>query len=172
MFDFPVSVFYYLLVVGCASTQTSTSTTQSSGNYSEDLSVLRPKTQAVAQSTTTTANPVDERKATPYVEPKFAINKQVDAVLDSIDRINQGRKFIEGFTIQVYSGLKREDALNAKRQLSTSFPAIESEVQYSQPNFRVKAGRYYDRLNAQKDFLSVKRVFPSAILIPDRIALD
>ena len=115
---------------------------------------------------------MEERKATPYVEPRVAVNKQVDAVLDSIDHINQTRKFVDGFTIQVYSGLKREDALNAKRQLSTSFPTIDSEVQYAQPNFRVKAGRYYDRMNAQKDFSNVKRVFPSAILIPDRIALD
>jgi hypothetical protein len=175
MFNFPAAVFYYCLLAGCAApshTSTTTSASQGGGNYSEDLSVLRIKPQAGVQNVTTPVNPVEERKATPYVEPKIAVNKQVDAVLDSIDRINHTRKFVDGFTIQVYSGLKREDALNAKRHLSISFPAIESEVQYSQPNFRVKAGRYYDRMNAQKDFLSVKRVFPSAILIPDRIALD
>ena len=174
MFNFPAAVFYYCLVAGCASsTHTSTSSSsQNGGNYSEDLSALRPRPAAVNPATATPANPAEERKATPYVEPKIAVNKQVDAVLDSIDRINLTRKFVDGFTIQVYSGLKREDALSAKRQLSTSFPTIESDVQYAQPNFRVKAGRYYDRMNAQKDFLSVKRVFPSAILIPDRIALD
>jgi len=174
MFNFPAVVFYYCMIAGCASpshTSSTSSATQNGGNYSEDLSALRPRPQAVAQ-TSTPVNPVEERKATPYVEPRIAVNKQVDAVLDSIDRINRTRKFVDGFTIQVYSGLKREDALSAKRQLSTSFPTIESEVQYAQPNFRVKAGRYYDRMNAQKDFLSVKRVFPSAILIPDRIVLD
>jgi hypothetical protein len=174
MFNFPAAVFYYCLLAGCASPShtSTTAASQGGGNYSEDLSVLRVKAQAVAQNTTTPVNPAEERKATPYVEPKIAVNKQVDAVLDSIDHINQSRKFVDGFTIQVYSGLKREDALNTKRQLNSSFPTIQSEVQYAQPNFRVKAGRYYDRMNAQKDFLSVKRVFPSAILIPDRIALD
>jgi len=143
MFSFPAAVFYYCLLAGCASpSHTSTSSSQSSGNYSEDLSALRPKPAAVTQTTTTPANPTEERKATPYVEPKIAVNKQIDAVLDSIDRINQTRKFVDGFTIQVYSGLKREEPLNAKRQLSPSFPTIESEVQYAQPNFRVKAGRY------------------------------
>jgi hypothetical protein len=171
MIDLPAAIIYCCLIAGCAPTKTTTSATPS-GGYSEDLSVLRPKPTAAAQNTTTAVNPADERKATPYVEPKIAVNKQVDAVLDSIDRINQSRKFVDGFTIQVYSGLKREDALNAKKQLSSAFPTIESEVQYSQPNFRVKAGRYYDRMNAQRDFQSVKRVFPSAILIPDRISLD
>jgi hypothetical protein len=173
MINFPAAVIYCILIAGCGPTKpTASTTTASGGNYTEDLSSLRPKPQPVAQNTGTAVNPGEERKATPYVEPKFAVNKQVDVVLDSIDRINQSRKFVDGFTIQVYSGLKREDALNAKRQLSTSFPTIESEVQYAQPNFRVKAGRYYDRMNAQRDFLSVKRVFPSAILIPDRISLD
>jgi hypothetical protein len=168
MFDFPVSVIYYFLVLGCASTQSTTSSTQSSG-YSEDLTVWHPK---VETPQTTPTNPSDERKATPYVEPQFAMNKQIDAVLDSIDRLNIARKYIDGFTIQVYSGLKREDALNAKKMLTTSFPTIESEVHYNQPNFRVKAGKYLDRMNAQRDFLLVKRLFPSAIVIPDKFALN
>jgi hypothetical protein len=168
MFNFPVFVIYSFMVAGCASTQSSTSSTQGNG-YSEDLSVWRPKTETPATTTSTTT---DDRKETPYVEPKFAINKQVDAVLDSIDRLNDARKFIDGYTIQVYSGLKREDALNAKKTMSTSFPTIESEVQYSQPNFRVKAGKYYDRMNAQRDFLMVKRLFPSAIVIPDKFEMN
>jgi len=168
MFYFPVSVVYYFMMVGCASTQTATSTSQSNG-YSEDLSVWRPK---IETTETTNSNPTDERKATPYVEPQYAINKQVDAVLDSIDRLNNARKYVEGFTIQVYSGLKREDALNAKKTLTTTFPTIESEVQYNQPNFRVKAGKYFDRMNAQRDFLLVKRMFPSAIIIPDKFAAN
>ena len=169
MFNFPVSMIYYFLVVGCASTQSTTSSSTQTSKYSEDLSVWHPK---VETTETPTVNPAEDRKATPYVEPRFAINKQVDEVLDSIDRLNGARKFVEGFTIQVYSGLKREDALNAKKTLSTSFPTIESEVQYNQPNFRVKAGRYYDRMNAQRDFLLVKRLFPSAIVIPDKFAVN
>jgi hypothetical protein len=169
MFNIPVYLLYCFLA-GCASTQStsSTSATQGSG-YSEDLSVWRPKVETSAAVTTPVQN--DSRKETTYVEPKFNINKQVDVVLDSIDRLNQNKKYIEGYTIQVYSGLKREDALNAKKTLATSLPNLETEVQYAQPNFRVKVGKYYDRINAQKDFLLVKRLFPSAIVIPDKITV-
>jgi hypothetical protein len=170
MFNIPVYLLYCFLA-GCASTQSTSSTskpTQGSG-YSEDLSVWRPKVEASTSVTSPTQT--DGRKETPYVEPKFNINKQVDVVLDSIDRLNQNRRFIEGFTIQIYSGLKREDALNAKKTLATSLPELESEVQYAQPNFRVKVGKYYDRINAQKDFVLVKRLFPSAIVIPDKIVV-
>jgi septal ring-binding cell division protein DamX len=96
----------------------------------------------------------------------------LDAVLDSIDRINLNKKFIEGFTIQVYSGMKREDALNVKKQLLTTLPEFESELQYSQPNYRVKMGKYYSRLEAEKDYQLVKRFFKAAILVPDKIAVN
>ena len=66
------------------------------------------------------------RKQTPYVEAKYSVNKKLDAVLDSIDRINLQRNFIDGFTIQVYSGLKREDALNTKKELTSTLPDLQS----------------------------------------------
>jgi hypothetical protein len=160
-----------LLMISCAGPKKTTSTTTTGGTkYSEDLSTLRPKVEeapakpAPAQDNT--------RKQTPYVDAKYSVNNKLDAVLDSIDRINLQRNFIDGFTIQVYSGLKREDALNTKKELTSSLPDLKSEVQYSQPNFRVKVGKYFSRLDAQKDYVEVKRHFPTAIIIPDKVAIN
>ena len=158
-----------LLASGCKPTK-QPQTTQD-GKYSEDLSSLRPK----VEEEVVTTNPTPEKtKRDPkaYVEPKHTVNKQLDAVLDSIDRINLTRKFIEGYTIQIYSGLKREDALSAKKQLTTSIPKLESDLQYVQPNYRVKTGKYFTRLEAEKDFEKIKRFFPAAIVVPDKIAIN
>lgn len=158
------------LVAGCKSVQTGTTSSSQDGKYSEDLSALRPKMEA--QNTETITPEQAKRDPKAYVEPQFTVNKQLDAVLDSIDRINLTRKFIEGYTIQVYSGQKREDALNIKKQLTISTPHITSEVHYEQPNFKVKAGKYYTRLEAQKDFEQIKKYFPSAILVPGQISIN
>src|SRR6187401_1749043 len=160
-----------LVMISCAGPKTTTSTTTAAGaKYSEDLSTLRPK---VEEAPTKTAPVQDNtRKQTPYVEAKYSVNKKLDAVLDSIDQINLQRNFIDGFTIQVYSGLKREDALNTKKELTSTLPDLQSEVQYSQPNFRVKVGKYFNRLDAQKDYVEVKRHFPTAIIIPDKVAIN
>lgn len=157
-----------LLASGCK-TAKPTQTTQE-GKYSEDLSGLRPKVEE--ETAIVTAPEKNKRDPKAYVEPIHTVNKQLDAVLDSIDRINLTRKFIEGYTIQVYSGMKREDALNAKKQLTTSIPKLESELQYLQPNYRVKTGKYFTRLEAQKDYEKIKRYFPSAIVVPDKIAIN
>lgn len=167
----PVIVMALVVVYGCKPTQAPQKTTSQDGKYSEDLSALRPK--AEEQTTEDPAAP-DKIKRDPkaYVEAQFTVNKRLDAVLDSIDQINLTRKTIEGYTIQVYSGTNREEALNAKKQLTLSIPNRNSEVQYEQPNFKVKAGKYFNRLEAQKDFDLIKKIFPSAIVVPSQISIN
>ena len=156
-----------LLISHCAAPKSTTAT--QGGKYSEDLSVWRPKPKSPADATVVT--PVEDRKTTAYVEPKLAVNKPLDTVLDSIDHINRHKRYVEGFTIQVYSG-KREEALSAKKTLATSLPDLDCDVQFTEPIFRVKVGKYYTRLEAQHDYMAVKRYFPAAIIIPEKLSLN
>ena len=52
------------------------------------------------------------------------------------------------------------------------FRTFHSEVVYAQPNFRVKVGKYYTRIDAQRDYVAVKKYFPTAIVIPDKVAIN
>ncbi len=164
------AIFFLVLLIGWACKPTQSTQGVQDGKYSEDLSGLRPK---IEEPTETTVLP-DHNKRDPktYVEPQHTVNKELDAVLDSIDRINLKRKFFEGYTIQVYSGMKREDALNARKQLTIALPDLDSELQYLQPNYRVKTGKYFSRLEAEKDYQMVKRYFQAAILVPDKISIN
>ena len=170
MFGVPVYLVYLLFVAGCASPKmTTTSTTPTAGSgYSEDLAALRPKMEVPKDSVikSTDRGP----KTAQYVEPRFNVNDKLDTVLDSIDRINLARKFVEGYTIQVYSG-RREQALETRKQLTQLLPEIASEVQFTEPIFRVKAGKYYSWMDAQAHFTLIKKYFPAAIIIPDKIPL-
>lgn len=160
-----------LLITGCKSgQQTKKSTSAQDGKYSEDLSALRPKVEELPANAATPDQVKRDPKAS--VEAKFTVNKQLDAVLDSIDQINLNARFVEGFTIQVYSGKNREEALNVKKQLTLSAPNLTTEVQYEQPNFKVKSGKYFTRLEAQKDFEQIKKYFPTAIVVPGQIVIN
>jgi hypothetical protein len=162
-----------VLLAGCASKVTTTASS-GAGKYSEDLSVWRPETKEkkdTVKTNPTTTGP-ERVRTNQYVEARYAVNDQVDTVLDSIYKENLSKGFIDGYTIQVYSGIKREDALNVKKKMSQTLPELESDVQYRQPNFRVRAGKYLNRLEAQQDYLAVKRYFPNAIVIPDRIEIQ
>lgn len=156
------SYIIYFLIAGCATTQPSG--TSSSSAYSEDLSALRPVFQEEKQQPAITEEP----KKRENIAPKFTVNEQLHSVLDSIDSINISRNYIEGFTIQIYSGQKREDALSTKKTIDQALPELKAEMVYVQPTFRIKAGKYFTQLDAQKDYVSVKRFFPNAILVPDK----
>lgn len=167
----PFFLVVLVLVVSCKPTQKTTTTTPQNGKYSEDLSSVRPKIEEQPQDNTSTPDKIKrDPKAT--VDAQFTVNKQLDAVLDSIDRLNLNRRSIEGYTIQVYSGTNKDEALNAKKQLTLSIPNISSEVQYEQPNFKVRSGKYYTRLEAQKDFGQIKKFFPAAIVVPGQIGMN
>jgi hypothetical protein len=160
-----------IILAGCKPSQKTQTTATQDGKYSEDLSSLRPKVEEQIQGNTTSPDNI-KRDPKAYVDAQFTVNKRLDAVLDSIDRLNLNRRFIEGYTIQVYSGTNKDDALNAKKQLTLTAPNLNSEVQYEQPNFKVRSGRYYTRLEAQKDFDQIKKSFPAAIVVPGQISIN
>lgn len=164
------------VLASCSSkVSTSSSGSPAGGKYSEDLSALRTsQLKTDSSKNAKTAIPIKnntevKRDPSIYVEARHNVNESIDVVLDSIDRINLSYGLIDGFTIQIYSGTKREEALNVKKQLSTALPQLDADVQFVQPNFRVRTGRYYNRFDAQKEYMAVKRYFPNAIIIPDRI---
>jgi hypothetical protein len=134
--------------------------------FHEDLSKLRPKIEkqsdAITKKDSTIKKPI-------LVTPKKTVNARVDAVLDSIDMFNLMRKYIDGYTIQIYSGQKREDAMNTKRKMQEEVPTLIATLQYQQPKFRVTVGKYFSKLEAQPDLLILRRKFSTAILVPEKI---
>lgn len=161
-----------LVIAGCSSTVSTTGVTPA-GKYSEDLSTLRPKAETKVDTGKVVAanNQNSQKDHSVYLEPRHSVNQQLDMVLDSIDRINIANGLIDGFTIQLYSGTNRDEALNVKKQVAQAMPDLSADVQFVQPNFRVRAGKYSNRYEAHKDYMAVKRLFPNAIIIPERIPL-
>jgi hypothetical protein len=166
-------ILFVLAAVVIAACSSNVSTTSSSaGKYSEDLSVLRPKVDLpVDTGRQGTANNTVGASNTVYLEPRHTVNAQLDGVLDSISQLNLANGMIDGFTIQLYSGKQQDEALNTKKQIAQAMPDLTADIQFSQPNFRVRAGKYTNRMEAQRDYVKVKKLFPNAILIPERIAI-
>ncbi len=165
----PTSAFiirYSLFVILFFSISCAAQKNGSKTYYHEDLYSLRPKFEDVLD----TAQQDQHRKKETLVAMRN-VNVVVDEILDSINRFNVTRTFIDGFTIQIYSGQNREEAMNSKKKMITDVSDLTAELEYNQPKFRVRVGSYYSRLEAQKDLLRLKRPFPNAILVPEKIML-
>jgi septal ring-binding cell division protein DamX len=162
------SAFYILPSIFLLLTTACQAQKPSGSSYYEDLSSLRPK---VKVEETKPKDSTFIKKQIVAVTPQYTVNAKVDAILDSIDRFNLTRKFVDGFTIQIYSGQKREEALNASKKMTESISGLRSTTQYQQPKFKVTVGKYFTRIEAQKDLLRLKHVFSSAILVPEKIMI-
>jgi hypothetical protein len=137
--------------------------------YHEDLSKLRPKIEL--QEDTKIKKDTIIEKNPESITPTKTVNTKVDAILDSLDLFNLMRKYIDGYTIQIYSGQKREEAMNSKKKMQDEVPELIANLQYLQPKFRVTVGKYFSKLEAQKDLLTLRRKFSTAILVPEKILI-
>jgi hypothetical protein len=96
----------------------------------------------------------DERLAT-------FINKHIE--------INKGTSRMQGYRIQVFAGRSRESAQNAKGKLFASYPRMATYMRHIPPTWRVRAGDFIDRDEAQRVCKQVKNTFPDAFVVPDEI---
>jgi hypothetical protein len=157
-------ILFSHLLMACAAQNSS-----SDKNYYENLSALRPK--VVVPVDTPRKDNSNQKQVTTSITPTKTVNAKVDAVLDSIDRYNLVRKFVDGYTIQIYSGQNREEAMNTKKKMNEEIPDLTANLQYQQPKFRVTVGKYYTKLEANPDLVLLRTSFSSAILVPEKIQI-
>lgn len=159
-----------LIITSCAPGVIPTSSNES---YKEDLSAMMPRIDLPVDSTEViTNNETEEQVDYSSIEPQHDVTAQLNAVLDSIVSIRSTIKYVDGFTILVYSGTSSEKARIAKGKIYTVIPGSRPVLKYDEPNFRVKVGKYYSRIEAQKDYAALRDKFYNAIIIPERIYIN
>jgi hypothetical protein len=154
------------IMSACASLKTSSATDDEV--YREDLSMHR-ETFSIPEDTVGS-----ERLAVKefsYVDPSSDVTSALNDVLDASDAHNKEVEFVDGYTIQVYTGSSSDEARKLRGKAISLMPDTDVELFYDEPNFKVKVGQYYSRLEAQKDFSNLSKEFPMAIIIPDKIPI-
>ena len=146
---------------GCAgSAVLPTAGPTSYAGYQEDLSTSLPEYP-------------DFRAALQQVTPAVASSSQaVDAPLAQLMQKGyekaKGEPYFSGFTVLVYSGVDRNEAFKTRDNLALAFPELSPEMQYQQPRYLVKVGRYGYKIEAQRAFSMLKTQFPMSRIIQDR----
>lgn len=161
---------FLLYLYSCGNKVVPTDTYQ----YKEDLSRYRPVYETDTTSVTeyTDENETDISSPETNLPEPEDLTMELDSLLDSIAANNREKGFIQGYTIQVYTGNSREDADEAKELVYELLPHSFPKLQYIQPNFKVKVGKYYSRFEAHKVHSKLKREFPNAIIIPERFYIE
>lgn len=157
-----------IILVLIASCKATTPTSSISG-YSEDLSVHRPQVDSGSEINETTE---DLQKTEEYVPLTGHIKEELDSIAKISYQQNKAGRNVDGYVIQVYSGTSRDDANEAQIKAAELFPELIPKITYRQPSFRVKGGKFIDRLEANRVYNEVKKEFPRALLIPERLVIS
>lgn len=148
----------------------SVSTKSSQTSIDEDLTAYRPPIPA--QEGDSVFVSIEDAEADVNLDSLDYDNELLIAALDSVSAYRRENvNYINGFTIQVYSGdsrtLAREEQMNVIRY----FPDENSRMTFDSPNYKVRFGEYYTQMDAQPLFLDVKKKFRHAILVPVRLKI-
>ncbi len=159
-----IYAFLGLLIYGCTP-KTVTNTGKS--NYSEDLTIYRPPLAL----DTLEAVPDDTLDQIAYVVPTNHLKAELDSIVSLTTYYNDKKDYVEGYTIQVYTGTSRDEANRAQVKIYSVLGQASPWVDYTQPVYKVKVGKFYTKLEANKLHKQLKQKFPNALLIPQRFRM-
>ncbi len=144
-----------------------------SSGYDEDLSIYR-ETYEYVESPESEVAPTEEieEEEIVEVEPAYSIAAGLDSVTQIILDSRADIKYIDGFTIQLYSGNSRDKANEVRQESFELLEDFQPTISYDQPNYKVKVGTYYSRLEANEDYNILRKAFSRALLVPTRIKIE
>ena len=89
---------------------------------------------------------------------------KIDSLLNKKIELDRKRFLNEYFTLQLYYGnlSKAKEILEVVRE---KFSEIPAEINYDNPNYKVQAGKFKNKINGLKTLDTLKRIFPSAFLL-------
>jgi hypothetical protein len=74
-----------------------------------------------------------------------------------------------GFRIQIDFGQERNALTETKTEFTDKYPAIPAYLTYKQPYFRLSIGDFRTKLDAVRLLNSIKKDYPAAFIVADRI---
>lgn len=126
-----------------------------------------------------TPKPTPVKDTTWYTLPdSSSVTVHKDARLDLLvkkqSQINEetsrdSRRTDKGFRLMIISTNSRDEAIAAKSKVYTYFPELKAYLWYQSPYFRVKAGNFKDRKDAEDYQKRMNVYFPKGVFVMNDI---
>jgi len=90
-------------------------------------------------------------------------DENITVLLNLKKEMNKNEHDSDRYKIQIYSG-NRTAAQNAKSDFNQAFGEWNPTIEYETPNFKIWAGNFSTRLEADRALKKIKKKFPSAFI--------
>ncbi|NLR92970.1 SPOR domain-containing protein [Flammeovirga agarivorans] len=132
-----------------------------------DLSAYMPQPD---QEDMTKPSEVEEEVTAGNGIPENYDNDKVDQILADLSSRDLGG--ISVYRILVYSGSDRARAEGVVYNLKERFGNYEVDLVYDQPNYKVRAGYYFDRLTAYGEHTKIKKKYRQAFVLQEKMDVN
>lgn len=127
----------------------------------EDLSQYRPR------------YPTDDAAApVARIEPTNHVNQKVAVLMDTVASVNKNIKYAQGYRILAYNGSERQTVMNLRKSIIARVPEEKDYLTYQQPNFRLKVGDFFSRVEAQQVLNQLSDLIPNAQIVQEQININ
>jgi len=75
------------------------------------------------------------------------------------------RRFVPGYRILVVNSNDRNKVMNAKSKLYQEMPELQVYLMYQAPFYKLKAGNFKERKDADDYLPTIQRLFPSGVYV-------
>lgn len=99
-----------------------------------------------------------------HKDPRLDLLVKTQAQINDITS-RDSRRTDKGFRLMIVSTNSRDEALAAKTKVYTYFPELKAYLWYQSPYFRVKAGNFKDRKDAESYQKRMNSYFPKGVFI-------
>jgi hypothetical protein len=99
-----------------------------------------------------------------HKDPRLDLLVKKQAYVNEVTS-RDGRRTDKGFRLMIISTNSRDDAMAAKTKVYTYFPELKAYLWYQSPYFRVKAGNFKDRKDAEAYQKRMNSYFPKGVFI-------
>ncbi len=99
-----------------------------------------------------------------HKDPRVDLLVKKQASINTVSKKSVGRT-MRGYRLMVLNTNKREDAIAAKTKVYTYFPELKAYLTYQAPFFRLKAGNFKTRDEADKYKKEMAPLFPKGVFI-------
>lgn len=91
-------------------------------------------------------------------------DSRITTLLDLKKQLEKENRLTDGYTIQLYYG-ELNEANSVVRRYRGSFPNWPASLEYHTPNYKVWAGNFSSRLEAERALLEIRNSFNSAFIL-------
>lgn len=132
------------------------------------IAIILFNTTCFAQKDSIKILPIDTNSVIVHKDPRLDLLVKKQATINEITS-RDSRRTDKGYRLMIMSTINRDDIYNAKAKVYTYFPELKAYVWYQSPYFRLKAGNFKDRKDAEAYRKRLNTYFPNGVFIMNDI---